>query len=117
MFRNDPFTGNATADSINRMPTGKRVTLGIIIGLFVAYVLSSLVVFDFFRAALPGDEDNTADGRPVAIGPKPRRIFCPPTVHDVRFDGDEWPFRVYAPICAAWRMVRGFAPPAERRQP
>lgn len=41
-------------------------------GLFLAYALSSLVVFDF-RLALPGDEDNTADGWPVAIGPK---AFC-----------------------------------------
>lgn len=95
----------------------RAVTL-IAVALLCIYALSSLVVFDFFATAHPGDEDNTAAGQPVAIGPKPRRTFCRPTVHDVYFEGDEWPFRVYAPICATWRMVRGFAPPAEeRRQP
>ncbi len=103
---------------MKRMGKTKRAIFGSIIVSFVAYVLSSLVVFDLFRAALPGDEDNTADGRAVAIGPKPRRMFCRPTVHDVRFNGDEWPFRVFAPLCKAWRGVGGYAPPiGERDRP
>jgi hypothetical protein len=83
--------------------------------LAIAYVVSSIVIFDFFGVAHPGDEDNTADGKPVAIGPMPRKVFCRPTVHDVDFNGDEWPFKWYAPICKTWRMIRGFAPPAEER--
>lgn len=100
---------------MKRMLTGKRGIFGIIIGLSLAYAISSLVVFDIFAVAYPSDEDNTASGQPVAIGPKPRLMFCRPTVHDVYFNGDEWPFKWYAPVCKAWRIVRGFAPPVEER--
>jgi hypothetical protein len=92
-----------------------QIAFWIILGGLFLYLFSSLIVFDFFETAFPGDEDNTTDGRPVAIGPKPRAIFCRPTVHDVRFEGDEWPFKVYAPICSAWRLIRGYEPPAEER--
>jgi hypothetical protein len=96
----------------------KRTMVGVFLLVaspLLLYLLSSLIVLDFCAVAYPGDEDNTATGQPVAIGPKPRRLFCRPTVHDINFIGDEWPFRVYAPLCRVWRSVRGFAPPAEER--
>lgn len=80
----------------------------------VVYLGSAALVFDFTRAAFPDDEDSFWDME-VAIGPRPRRIFCPPTRHDVRWQGREWPFVVFAPVCEWWRTLHGYAPPAEWR--
>jgi hypothetical protein len=78
------------------------------LGLFV-YVGAAFIVFDFSRAAYPSDEENH-EGREVAIGPRPRRLFCPPTWEGVRWEGREWPFVVFAPICSCWRDEHGYAP-------
>ena len=93
----------------------RRLIAACFLGLLLAYLSSAIVVFDFLAVAYSSDEDNTSAGRPVAIGPKPRTFFCRPTVHDVRFNGDEWPFVYYQPICAGWRVMRGFAAPSEVR--
>src|SRR2546426_123678 len=85
------------------------------LALLLAYVAAAALVFDFSATAFPGDEDNTADGRPVALGPRPRRVFCRPTVHDVCWEGREWPFVVFAPVCSWWRERHGYAPSAEWR--
>ena len=84
--------------------------------LLALYLGAAFVVFDFSRAALPGDEDNTEDGRPVALGPRPRSLFCRPTVSDVRWEGGEWPFVVFAPVCNLWRERHGYAPSWEERE-
>jgi hypothetical protein len=78
------------------------------------YIAAATIVFDFNRAAFPSDEDNH-DGREVAIGPRPRHMFCPPTSHGVRWEGREWPFVVFAPVCSWWRERHGYAPSAEWR--
>jgi len=80
-----------------------------------AYFGAAVLIFDFGQAAFPGDEENTADGRPVALGPRPRAFFCRPTVHEVCWEGREWPFVVFAPICSGWRQRHGYATPAKWR--
>jgi hypothetical protein len=75
----------------------------------LVYLSAAAVVFDFSKAAYPSDEDYY-DGRKVAIGPRPRSIFCPPTVEGVRWEGREWPFVVFAPVCSWWRERHGYAP-------
>lgn len=89
--------------------------MGAPFALLVVYFGAAAVVFDFGRTAFPGDEDNTEDGRPVALGPRPRSLFCRPTVSDVRWEGREWPFVVFAPVCSWWREHHGYAPSAEWR--
>lgn len=83
--------------------------------LLLTYIAAAALVFDFRETAYPDDEDNTEDGRPVALGPRPRSLFCRPTVHGVNWEGREWPFVVFAPICSWWRVRHGFAPSAEWR--
>jgi hypothetical protein len=83
--------------------------------LILAYILAAALVFDFGQTAFPGDEDNTTDGRPVAIGPRPRPLFSRPTVHGVSWEGREWPFVLFAPVCSVWRAHHGYAAPAEWR--
>jgi hypothetical protein len=85
------------------------------LGVLGLYIAAAIVVFDFGGTAFPGDEENTEDGRPVALGPRPRRLFCRPTVSDVHWEGREWPFVVFAPICSLWREKHGYAPTAEWR--
>jgi hypothetical protein len=75
----------------------------------LVYVTAAAIVFDFSRAAFPNDEENY-NGREVAIGPRPRHLFCPPTWEGVRWEGREWPFVVFAPICSWWRERHGYAP-------
>ena len=80
----------------------------------VIYLGSAALVFDFTRASLPDDEDIFGDME-VAIGPRPRGVFCRPTRNDVRWEGREWPFVVFAPVCEWWRTLHGYAPSAEWR--
>ena len=83
--------------------------------LSLAYLIAAVFVFDFRTIAGTPDED-TFNGREVAIGPRPRLIFCHPSAQDgVNFSPRQWPFRVFAPVCLVWRKVTGFAPPAELR--
>jgi hypothetical protein len=88
--------------------------LGLSVALLGAYLCTAIVVFDFGSAALAFDEDSH-DGREVAIGPRPRRLFCPPTWEGVRWEGREWPFVMFAPVCCWWRERHGYAPPANWR--
>ena len=90
---------------------GLRVLLFVVFG----YLLAAVVVFDFSKTAFPDDEDNTEDGRPVALGPMPRLLFCHRAHDGVNFEGREWPFVVFAPICSWWRASHGYAPSAEWR--
>lgn len=72
-------------------------------------VLAFLVVFDVATPAYKFDEEY--DGvRQVAVGPQPRYLFCKPS-YDVHYDGTEWPFRVFGPLCSIWRVIAGYAPP------
>src|SRR5439155_27338663 len=90
----------ALAVSVSPVKSKKQwlLTLGAPVVLMLAYFVAAAVVFDFSQAAFPGDEDNTADGRPVALGPRPRQLFCRPTVHGVCWEGREWPFVVLASV-------------------
>jgi hypothetical protein len=85
------------------------------IALVVVYLGAAVLVFDFTKAAFPYDEDNTEDGRPVALGPRPRHLFCAPTWEGVRWEGREWPFVVFAPVCFWWLDRHGYAPSADWR--
>ena len=89
--------------------TKRLLWLGTPLALLVAYFGAAAIVFDFSKTAFPSDEDNF-EGREVAIGPRPRHLFCPPTWEGVRWEGREWPFVVFAPICGWWRERHGYAP-------
>lgn len=82
--------------------------------LVVVYFAGALCVFDFFDAAYPDDEDSF-NGVRVAFGPRPREFFCKPSWEGVAYNGREWPFLVYRPVCAIWRSHKGYATPAEWR--
>ena len=92
-----------------------RVMGPAILCLALSYLVAAVFVFDFRKTARTPYED-TFNGREVAIGPRPRLIFCPPSAQDgLSFLPRQWPFRVFAPVCLVWRKVAGFAPPAELR--
>ncbi len=82
--------------------------------MLVLYVAGAFVAFDMRRPAYVYDEETFA-GKEVAAGPRPRRWVCKPTHHDVTFEGNEWPFRVYKPLCWGWRLTKGYQPPVEER--
>ena len=89
--------------------------LSVIFAVPLVYILVALVVFDFTQTAFPYDEDNTPDGRPVALGPRPRWFACSRAHDSFNFEGREWPFVVFAPICSWWRSSHGYAPSAKWR--
>jgi hypothetical protein len=82
--------------------------------LLAFYILSAVVVFDFGNAAHPHDEEYFGK-KQVAFGPAPRAWLCKPA-YQAGFDGHEWPFFVYRPICAVWRTVKGYATPSAWRK-
>lgn len=81
----------------------------------MVYGVVAGLIFDFSQTAHPPDEENTANGTPVAVGPLPRDWACKPTYEGLFFDGREWPFRLFQPVCSAWLGLRGYAPPREQR--
>ena len=91
------------------------IAIGAPIALITVYLGAAMLVFDFNQTAYPNDEENAEDGRPVAIGPRPRGFFYQPTWEGVRWEGREWPFVVFAPVCSWWRDQHGYAPSAEWR--
>lgn len=90
-----------------------RITTVITAALFL-YIGGAFAVFDMRRPAYAFDEE-TRNGRDVALGPHPRGWACKPTYHGIAFDGSEWPFRVFQPICALWRLAKGYESPAGSR--
>lgn len=84
--------------------------------VFLVYLASALVVLDLRAPAYVFDEEHDPGrNRPVAIGPRPRAVFYAPTYHGFFFVGDEWPFKVYAPVCWVWRFVLGYSAPSPRQ--
>lgn len=88
--------------------------LRVFCALAAIYLVGGLVLFDLTKPAYVYDEETFA-GKEVAAGPRPRRWVCKPTHHDVTFEGNEWPFRVYKPLCWGWRLTKGYQPPVEER--
>lgn len=91
---------------------GKIRRLRLLVALSVpvlggAYLAGGLILFDLSSPAYAFDEE-TRNGRPVAIGPSPRGVFFRPTRYNIHFAGDEWPFAVYRPLCWLWCRARGF---------
>ena len=91
-----------------------RVLVALALGLLTLYAAAAVIVFDFSNAAFPNDEENFG-AQPVAIGPRPRSFACPATSEGVAWQGREWPFVVFSPVCHWWRIRHGYAPPAEWR--
>lgn len=91
----------------------------ILIRLLVIYIAGSLVVFDFFSTAAPFDED-THNGKSVAIGPKPRS-WVPRVSSDfdipggVGYSPENWPFVVWKPVCLIYLKIKGYEKPAQWR--
>jgi len=91
--------------------------VGSIVGALalLLYLLAAFIVLDMGRPAYAYDEE-THNGKDVALGPRPRAWACKPTHRDVAFEGNEWPFRVFKPVCAIWRLNKGYESPAELRR-
>ncbi len=85
-----------------------------LVGVLLMYVGAALVVFDFSEIAYPVGEE-THNGKWVAFGPRPRLFLCKPAYSSISYDGSEWPFFVFRPICTAWRSVKGYETPGEWR--
>ena len=91
----------------------RREASRVLCSLCLVYSIASVAVFDYRTASLPPDEDNDSSGNPVAVGP---RLW--PWVNwsgKTSFEGNEWPFRVFYPICRAWIKLRGYSLPIEYR--
>jgi len=90
----------------------KRILISIVAAPLV-YAIAVLLIFDLTTPAHCWDEDNSACGRPVAFGPRPRSFFCRPNWKNVAFDGREWVFavRIFDPVFTAWRKNNGFEQP------
>ncbi len=82
--------------------------------LVLIYFVMAVVVFEFSQPAFPYDEDNF-NGHEVALGPRPRLLFCKRTHDGVNFEGKEWPFVVFQPLCKIWCNNHGYVPSAEWR--
>ena len=80
-----------------------------VVGVLFAYLLAAAVVFDFSEAAYYRDAEYNQIGQRFAIGPRPRWFICYPTYSDFFYEGDEWPFKVFAPICTFHREFHGYA--------
>jgi hypothetical protein len=98
---------------------GERLAfaLGIgVLGLTIAYGAAAVVVFDLTEPAYYNGVE-AYQGRPAAAGPRPRIWFCQPAYHYFYYDGSEWPFTVFAPVCAAWRGFFGYVEVPELKHP
>lgn len=80
-----------------------------VIAILCFPLLSFLIVFDVTKPAYKFDEEYNGS-RQVAVGPQPRYAFCKPS-YDIHYDGTEWPFRIFRPLCSVWRDITGYAPP------
>lgn len=108
----------AGGESVIRYASSRRrrwqCALVLLVVCGVLYVLSAAAVFDFNATAYPYSEEYYA-GREVAIGPRPRALFCRPSHDGMFYEGREWPFVVYQPVCRVWRWIHNLAPSAEWR--
>ena len=81
--------------------------------LLFSYILSFFVVFVVWEPAYKFDEeynDYRGQYRSVALGPRPTYWLCTPSYHGVFYHGEEWPFRLYRPLCNIWIDLNGYAP-------
>jgi hypothetical protein len=93
----------------------KAVLFGVI-----CYLLSFFLVFDITSPARYDDEEDY-NGKPVAFGPEPRDVICHSTWSDEMesfgyFEGKEWAFYPYAPLCTLWRWWKGYEVPSPWRK-
>jgi len=94
----------------------RRTLLALILFLLAAPILALLsvpAVFDLSESAPIYDEEYRLDnGIRVSAGPRPRWFLCYPPYHDFFYEGTEWPFRVYSPLCRLWRTLHGYDAPS-----
>ena len=69
--------------------------------LIALYVFSSLFIFNFSKAALLSDVEYYK-GKTPAWGPRPYLFACKPSMYNFFYDGDEYVFFIYKPICKLW---------------
>jgi hypothetical protein len=94
----------------------ERAALRLLLAALAApllYLMSACVVFDLGSTAW----DDSYEG--AAHGPHPRLLLCRPCRFDwpggASWDGSEWAFRAYTPICSAWLKVKGLERPPRRQ--
>jgi len=89
-----------------------RRKLVLALAIVMAYPLAFWMMFDTSTPADKWDVDNSPSGFRVALGPRPRAAICSPRSPDGwNFDGSEWPFVVFRPLCIAWLRLHGYVPP------
>lgn len=99
--------------------TGYRRWIPLAVWLVLGYLVMPLVIFDFTSTAVPWDEE-TFDGKKVAIGPTPRG-WVPGAAHGWDIPGgadyseDAWPFVLWKPLCVLYCKAKGHALPARWR--
>ena len=69
----------------------------------LVYLLAFASVFNVFRAAQPYDVESDE----AACGPRPKWLFCKPHYGGMFYDGHEWPFVVFRPLCKVWIRLVG----------
>jgi len=91
------------------------VLLTVPVVLVVGYLVTACAVFDFNKAAFPFNQQTGSDGRPVAFGPRPRpwAYAADKNWQGIYWQGKEWPFIVFAPVCSWWRHSHGYAAPVD----
>src|SRR5690349_16370314 len=92
---------------LNRpMLIGRRRLGAVIVAVLVLYLAGAAAVFDFRSPAYAYDQEYSADGRKIAYGPCPRQLLCfprgPSFLWDRSYNGTEWAFTVYRPVCRVW---------------
>ena len=84
----------------------------------VIYVVAFFVLLDVRYPATCHAEKSRYDPRPVSVGPLPNGVWpifllCPPPWSNGYYNGGEWEFRVFWPLCRLWLWVNGYVPPDE----
>ena len=97
----------------------KRVGFGVVV-IVGLYALLPLAIFNFREVASPYDED-TYEGREVAIGPKPHwwvpKAACKLDIPGgFSYEEGGWPFVVWKPVCITFIQSKGYALPAAWRR-
>lgn len=88
----------------------KRLIMVFVVILCI-FLPGFLVVFDLTTPAYKFDEEYNGLCQ-VALGPRSRYFFCKPS-YDIHYDGREWLFLVFKPMCSLSRCLAGYAPPKQ----
>lgn len=79
-----------------------------IIYLLLSFCICFFLTFDITVPAFKFD----AEG--VVLGPRPLYYLCKPSYDNFFYSGNEWPFKLYHPICKIWIIAAGYEQPISK---